>query len=447
MIFLVLLLAALIAVAYSLIGDLTGERRIGYASLTGYSLFLLILDVLIVMGYPLTPKSLSSIVISNPDILLVLFLLIIGLIGAVVGLCLYYRRSPHDQLFITYTVLFIVIPSIIIFIRGLFYFIALWEALSFTIFYYTMRIGGALPYTYIIPVHLADLLIISGAMILYGEGYRVIGSSNPGSIGLILLLSGLVAKSGSFPYHFWVQPVYEKLDPMRVAVISGVIDNVAIYEAARFIMPIGYDALIQAILISLGIIDIVIASIWYWGTKKIESILAYSTIYNTGWLLLIVGILVGRPSKQLIWIISLYLLSYAPGKAGLFLLIRKGVETSKIRLLDPLLGFGYAIGILAVEGIPPFNLFIARLNILSIVFAKIPVALLLLLPAWFLSSLFFYKLFREVIMPAGKGMGFIRDGGGVEDSPVRVGVSFILYLICLLAYPIIIYLNTCLGGG
>jgi multicomponent Na+:H+ antiporter subunit D len=159
-----------------------------------------------------------------------------------------------------------------------------------------------------------------------------------------MLFAAFGIKLGLFPFHPWLPPVYTGTRPAVAAILSGALAGIGSYGLLRFGAGILDRELATAapVLALLGV-----ASILYGGVQAVSrhdplEVLAYSSIGQVGYVL--IALAIGGPA------------GYAA--AVLFALLNAAIKTL-LFLAAPtrgwLAGVPFAVGALAVAGVPPVS--------------------------------------------------------------------------------------------
>lgn len=190
----------------------------------------------------------------------------------------------------------------------------------------------------------------------------------------VMLMCAFLLKSAVFPFHFW-QPDFHTTAPTPAsALLSSVVVKVGIYGLIRLttLMFTAEAALIQNLLLILGIIGIFFGSLSALGTYDAKRLLAYSTFGQIGFIL--VGIGWGTPLALAAALV--YAVNHSFIKSSL-LMITGGVASrsiGKTSRLSEIAGLGkelpyssalYFVGGMALVGIPPLNGFISKVALVQ----------------------------------------------------------------------------------
>ncbi len=186
-------------------------------------------------------------------------------------------------------------------------------------------------------------------------------------IAFIFLLVGFGTKAGLAPMHTWLPDAHSESPAPLSATMSGVLLAVALYAILRWKVVVdaslgtGYT---NNLLLGMGLLSVIIASFSMVLSKNYKRLLAYSSIEHTG--LTCLGFALGPMG---IFAALLHLVNHSIAKSMLFLLtgrILHRYNTTEISRVSgllktmPLTGGLFAIGFLAIMGMPPFGIFISE---------------------------------------------------------------------------------------
>jgi hydrogenase-4 component F len=183
-------------------------------------------------------------------------------------------------------------------------------------------------------------------------------------VAFVFLLVGFGTKAGLAPMHTWLPDAHSEAPAPLSAMMSGVLLAVALYALARWKVII--DASLgspftDTLLLVIAIPTIVIGSLSLVTQSQYKRLLAYSSIEHIG--LACFGLALGPLG---IFAALLHVTGHALAKSTAFLLsgrvlARYGTQDMDHArgLLTALPGTGalFALGVLALVGLPPFSLF------------------------------------------------------------------------------------------
>ncbi|MEV1179638.1 proton-conducting transporter membrane subunit, partial [Nonomuraea sp. NPDC049784] len=211
-------------------------------------------------------------------------------------------------------------------------------------------------------------------------------------IAVMLLVLGFGTKAGLAPMHAWLPDAHSQAPAPVSALMSGVLLSVAFYAILR--VKVIADVTLgggftRALLVIVALASLAVAALLLLGQRDYKRLLAYSSIEHMG--LVALGAAIGN-SLALVAVL-LHILGHGLGKSVLFLSagqLHQALGTSRIHAVRglmataPMLAGAFALGLLALLGLPPFSLFASELGIARAGFAAglgwaIAVALVLML--------------------------------------------------------------------
>jgi len=189
-------------------------------------------------------------------------------------------------------------------------------------------------------------------------------------VAFALLVVGYGTKVGLVPMHSWLPDAHSQSPAPVSALMSGVLLSVAFYGLLRFravaVAALG-PAFPRALLLVVGILSLLLATVMLIAQRDLKRMLAYSSIEHMG--LLAIGAAVGTPLA--IAAVLLHILGHGITKAVLFLTageishVEGTTEISKVTALlsrQPALGGIFGVGLLSLVALPPFSLFVSELT-------------------------------------------------------------------------------------
>src|SRR4051812_37469569 len=200
----------------------------------------------------------------------------------------------------------------------------------------------------------------NGKGCLEAAGLLAIGSS--ATFIALLIFSGAVGKSGQFPLHVWLPDAMEGPTPVSALIHAATMVAAGVFLVAR-VYPIFSLGAVDGVTPSLtvvvwiGVITALMAALIAIAQADIKRILAYSTVSQLG--LMMVSLGVGGVAAGI-----MHLLAHGFFKALLFLGSGSVIHASHheqdirkmggLRKLMPVTFVTYAIGMMALSGVPLF---------------------------------------------------------------------------------------------
>ncbi|MGG5810659.1 proton-conducting transporter membrane subunit [Falsiroseomonas sp. CW058] len=241
-------------------------------------------------------------------------------------------------------------------------------------------------------------LALFGTILLYLAAQPVVGGGDPGlswaalravaarcdagvlSLAFVFLLIGYGTKAGLVPLHSWL-PDAEAEGPLPIsAVLSGLLLNAALLAVLRA------EAIVSShpgamppgpFLMGLGLLSLLLGAASLWRRRDARRLFAWSSIEHLGLATFAFGL--GGAAANLAGM--LHLLGHSLVKSAVFFavgaaaLLKGSQKTEDIRGLaasHPVLGWGLALGIAALAGMPPAAIFVSEFRMVAETAARQP---------------------------------------------------------------------------
>ena len=243
---------------------------------------------------------------------------------------------------------------------------------------------------YLLFALLGSVLYLVGTALLYGAygtldivllSHRI--HAGPATlVAAALMTAGLLAKTALFPLHLWLPAAHAGAPAAGSAVLSGLVVKGSFFIAIRLwfdVMPKVPGFAATQLLAALGAAAILIASVVALRQERLKLLIAYSTLAQIGYLFLMFPLAVRADSGEIerggaLAGGLLQAISHATAKAAMFMsagLIYAALGRDRITGLGgvgralPMSVFAFAIGGLALIGVPPSGAYLAKALLLE----------------------------------------------------------------------------------
>jgi len=235
------------------------------------------------------------------------------------------------------------------------------------------------------------LLGAGGGALLWTELDAVRADLEPTvlSLAFVFLLVGYGTKVGLVPLHNWLPDAHAEGPTPISAVLSGLLLNVALYAVFRCKVLVDGalpGAFAKSLMIAFGLLSVVVAAFLLSRQKDVKRLFAYSSIEHMGIITFAFGI--GGPIANFAGL--LHMTVHSLTKSAIFFAVGHAVQKTGTQLMDdirglitisPVVGWGLALGTLAILGMPPFGVFASEFLILTTAMREQPWATPFLLAA------------------------------------------------------------------
>src|SRR5438034_2304397 len=208
----------------------------------------------------------------------------------------------------------------------------------------------------------------SGTLLFYDGGRGCLESAGLAMLGAsatfiaLLIFCGAVGKSGQFPLHVWLPDAMEGPTPVSALIHAATMVAAGVFLVARVYPLFSVDAIngvtpSLTVVVWIGVTTALMAALIAIAQEDIKRILAYSTVSQLG--LMMVSLGVGGVAAGI-----MHLLAHGFFKALLFLGAGSVIhgchgeqdirKMGGLRRLMPVTFMTYAIGMMALSGVPFF---------------------------------------------------------------------------------------------
>ncbi len=241
------------------------------------------------------------------------------------------------------------------------------------------------------------ILVYMAARPVIGEGLDAMvwtvlvkraGGFDPALLNLafVFLLLGYGTKIGLAPLHAWLPDAHAEGPTPISAVLSGLLLNVALYALLRFKMLLAANTAALApgpLMVTLGLISLVFAAFMLYRRRDIKRLFAYSSIEHMGIIAFAFGM--GGPLANFAGL--LHMTMHSLTKSAIFFAVGHVAQVKGTqRIADmggltethPALGWGLALGVVAIAGLPPLGIFMSEFLVVTSTFARAPLLAMVL---------------------------------------------------------------------
>jgi hydrogenase-4 component B len=324
-------------------------------------------------------------------------------------------------------------------------------------------------WVYLVSAHVGVLALIalfgllwaaSGSLALRELPQGALGSGGVSAVFLLALVAfGL--KAGTVPLHFWLPAAHASAPSHVSALLSGVVLKLGIYGLLRIatLLPPPPPA-VGLVLLAVGAGSAVYGVLFALGQHDLKRLLAYHSVENIGIIVAGLGLaLIGISAKQPGWAVLglagclLHVWNHALFKSLLFLAAGSVIHGTGTRELDRLGGLAgtmgrtaglFALGAVAICGLPPLNGFVSELLIFLGLFRvaadRLPGAwsvAALAAPALALAGALALACFVKVFGSVFLGPARSEQAGGAHESPSRMLLAMALLALGCLAIGVL----------
>jgi NADH-quinone oxidoreductase subunit L len=246
----------------------------------------------------------------------------------------------------------------------------------------------------------------------------------------LLLFIGATGKSAQIPLFTWLPDAMAGPTPVSALIHAATMVTAGIYMIARSNALYSLSAVTQDIITYTGLATALLAATIALKQNDIKKVLAYSTVSQLGFMFLALG--TGAYTAAVF-----HVMTHAFFKALMFLgsgsVIHAMGGEQDIRKMGGLSKklkwtfFTFAVGCVAIAGIPPFSGFFSKDAILLSAFQKSPVLYGVALFAALLTAFYMFRLL--FITFTGKFRGTQEQAHHLHESPAAMTVPLVILAV------------------
>ncbi len=185
------------------------------------------------------------------------------------------------------------------------------------------------------------------------------------SLAFVFLLVGYGTKVGLVPLHNWLPDAHSEGPTPMSAILSGLLLNIALYALVRFKMlidPALPGGLPGKMMMGFGLLSFTVAALLLHRQRDVKRLFSYSSIEHMGLMTFAFGL--GGPLAT--FGALLHMIVHSLTKSALFVTVGHVAHVAGTQSMDkirglihtqPLLGWTFLIGTVAIAGFPPFGIF------------------------------------------------------------------------------------------
>ena len=272
------------------------------------------------------------------------------------------------------------------------------------------------------------------------------------SIGFFLICVGLFIKLSIAPFHFWSLDVYEG-SPNTTTFFFAVVPKISLFVLLMRLCYVSFYQIFtndfQLYFFALAVLSIFVGSLGGLEQRKLKTLLAYSSISHTGYLLLSFSTGNIEGLQMMFYYLAIYMVSgLAFWAVYLFLVNKDDVYFNKnnkelgdlvlLKESNPMLAFILTMTLFSIAGIPPLVGFLIKLGVFSVVVKSSAYLVSLVSILLTVISTFYYIRLIKVLYFENALVGKLYMPITTNKALLIAVLSFSLIMLCL--DPTLIYL-------
>ena len=194
---------------------------------------------------------------------------------------------------------------------------------------------------------------------------------------LIMFVVGFGVKSAIFPLHTWLPDAHSAAPSGVSAMLSGIVIEVEMFALIKILVSIFYngktspfDNVTMFFLLIIAALTITIPNLTALVQEDIKRMLAYSSVYNMG--LMLVGVAIGTPLALAATIF--HILNHGIAKATMFICAGSFIKEGNTREIKKMIGIGtimkvtgttFIIATFFLAAFPPLAMFWSKLFLIN----------------------------------------------------------------------------------
>ncbi|MBD8498216.1 NADH-quinone oxidoreductase subunit L [Paenibacillus arenosi] len=245
-----------------------------------------------------------------------------------------------------------------------------------------------------------------------------------------LIFLGAIGKSGQFPLHTWLPDAMEGPTPISALIHAATMVAAGVYLVARTFDIFQLSQTAMLIVASVGGFTAIFAATIAIAQRDMKRILAYSTVSQLGYMMLALGL--GAVTAGIF-----HLFTHAFFKALLFLgagSVIHAVHTQNIFQINgrgrsmKITAWTFAIGALALSGVPPLSGFWSKDAILSAAWESNKLLFAIGVVAAFLTAFYMSRLFF-IVFTRAKRVHTEGTDSPIHESPAVMTIPLVVLAV------------------
>jgi NADH:ubiquinone oxidoreductase subunit 2 (subunit N) len=272
------------------------------------------------------------------------------------------------------------------------------------------------------------------------------------SIGFFFICVSLFIKLSIAPFHYWSLDVYEG-SPNTTTFFFAVVPKISLFVLLMRLCYISFYPIFsndfQVYFFALAVLSILVGSLGGLEQRKLKTLLAYSSISHTGYLLLAFSTGNIEGVQMLFYYLVIYMISGLSFWAVYLFLIQKrdiyfnknNKELADLVLLkesNPMLALILAMTLFSIAGIPPIVGFLAKIGVFLVAIKSSAYLVSVVSIILSVISTFYYIRLIKVLYFENALVGKLYLPITTQKSLLIAVFFFLLIILCV--DPILIYL-------
>ena len=272
------------------------------------------------------------------------------------------------------------------------------------------------------------------------------------SVGFFLICVSLFIKLSIAPFHFWSLDVYEG-SPNATTFFFAVVPKISLFVLLMRLCYVSfYNTFVndfQIYFFILAVLSIFVGSFGGLEQRKLKTLLAYSSVSHTGYLLLSFSTGNVEGIQLMFYYLAIYMISGLSFWAVyLFLIQNRDVYYNKnnkeladlvlLKESNPMLAFVLAMTLFSLAGIPPLVGFLIKVGIFSVAVNSSAYLVSVVSIVLSVISTFYYIRLIKVLYFENTLVGKLYVPITTQKALLIAILSFLLIILCL--DPMLIYL-------